>query len=93
MDSDSADQASVKEATEEKCQPVEGEAAKTNGKKQAKKGGRSKPSDFSGQEKPYVNLLKATPSGSHLIAVTGMDKNVWVFEHDGKGQLKQLSQR
>lgn len=44
-------------------------------------------------ELPFVNLLVATEDGSHLVAVTGQDKTLWVFEHDGKGKLKELSQR
>jgi tRNA (guanine-N(7)-)-methyltransferase subunit TRM82 len=89
VDPESTENATAKETTEE--QP-EGDDAKANGKKKPVKKGRSKP-DFSSQEKPYVNIMKATHSGSHLIAMTGMDKNVWVFEHDGKGQLKEVSQR
>lgn len=44
-------------------------------------------------EKPFVALMTATRSGSHLVAVTGSDKTIWVFEHDGKGTLRQLSKR
>ncbi|OTA64553.1 hypothetical protein K449DRAFT_392629 [Hypoxylon sp. EC38] len=44
-------------------------------------------------ELPFVSLLAATEDGSHLVAVTGQDKTLWVFEHDGKGTLKELSQR
>ncbi|KAI3329180.1 hypothetical protein HD806DRAFT_481939 [Xylariaceae sp. AK1471] len=44
-------------------------------------------------EPPFVILLTATEDGSHIIAVTGQDKTLWVFEHDGKGLLKEVSQR
>jgi tRNA (guanine-N(7)-)-methyltransferase subunit TRM82 len=44
-------------------------------------------------EAPFVVLLAATEDGSHVIAVTGQDKTLWVFEHDGKGSLRELSQR
>ncbi|TGJ78155.1 hypothetical protein E0Z10_g10609 [Xylaria hypoxylon] len=44
-------------------------------------------------ELPFVILLTATEDGSHVIAVTGQDKTLWVFEHDGKGSLNELSQR
>lgn len=44
-------------------------------------------------ELPFVILLAATEDGNHLVAVTGQDKTIWVFEHDGKGNLKELSQR
>lgn len=43
-------------------------------------------------ERPMVNIMTATKEGSHLIAVTS-DKSIWVFEHDGQGQLRQLSRR
>lgn len=44
-------------------------------------------------EAPFVVLLTATSDGSHVVAVTGQDKTLWVFEHDGKGSLEQVSQR
>ncbi len=28
-----------------------------------------------------------------VVAVTAHDKTIWVFEHDGAGNLKQLSER
>lgn len=43
-------------------------------------------------ERPMVIILTATADGRHLIAVTQC-KSIWVFEHDGQGQLKQLSRR
>lgn len=42
---------------------------------------------------PIITLMTATSTGSHLLAVSGHDKILWVFEHDGKGNLNQLSQR
>ncbi|PTB65343.1 hypothetical protein BBK36DRAFT_55602 [Trichoderma citrinoviride] len=44
-------------------------------------------------DRPVVTHLTSTPDGSHLVAITGHDKVIWVFEHDGNGQLKQLSKR
>ncbi|ETS86589.1 hypothetical protein PFICI_00417 [Pestalotiopsis fici W106-1] len=44
-------------------------------------------------DQPHINLLRTTSNGSHLIVVTGTDKAVWVFEHDGEGKLTELSQR
>lgn len=44
-------------------------------------------------DRPVVTHLTSTPDGSHVVAITGHDKVIWVFEHDGNGQLKQLSQR
>ncbi|KAI1426934.1 hypothetical protein F5Y12DRAFT_783718 [Xylaria sp. FL1777] len=63
----------------------------TNGKKTQKKGKtKSTPPK---PELAFVVLLTATEDGSHVIAVTGQDKTLWVFEHDGKGSLKEISQR
>lgn len=50
----------------------------------------------SGLEAPAVTVLASTTDGKHVIAVTGEDKSIRVFEHvfiDGAHQLKQLSQR
>ncbi|KAL2017489.1 hypothetical protein VTK56DRAFT_2031 [Thermocarpiscus australiensis] len=44
-------------------------------------------------ERPFIQGLYATTDGRHLLAITGSDKTIWVFEHDGAGNLKQLSQR
>ncbi|KAH6606587.1 trna methyltransferase [Trichoderma cornu-damae] len=44
-------------------------------------------------DRPVITHLTSTPNGSHLLAITGHDKAVWVFEHDGNGQLKELSRR
>lgn len=44
-------------------------------------------------EKPFVQGMYLTTDGRHLVAITGSDKTIWVFEHDGAGNLKQLSQR
>ncbi|KAI0842095.1 hypothetical protein F5Y06DRAFT_258972 [Hypoxylon sp. FL0890] len=62
--------------------------ANGNGKNKQKAESRGQQPEF-----PFVNLLAATEDGSHLVAVTGQDKTLWVFEHDGKGVLKELSQR
>jgi tRNA (guanine-N(7)-)-methyltransferase subunit TRM82 len=45
------------------------------------------------QRAPAIVTLKCTKDGNHVIAVTGEDKSIRVLEHDGKGQLRQLSQR
>ncbi|KAJ4861024.1 hypothetical protein T069G_06012 [Trichoderma breve] len=44
-------------------------------------------------DRPVITHLTSTPNGNHVVAITGHDKIIWVFEHDGNGQLKQLSQR
>lgn len=82
-------------ATDSKDQqaPAQGEA-KGDGQKKTKRGRLStRPSDYQGHEQPNVILLRTTSTGSHLIAVTGTDKTIWVFEHDGKGQLNESSHR
>lgn len=62
---------------------------KTNSNGQAKiKTGTQKPN-----ERPFIQGLYATTDSRHLVAITGSDKTIWVFEHDGAGNLKQLSQR
>ncbi|KAJ8122746.1 hypothetical protein O1611_g9763 [Lasiodiplodia mahajangana] len=61
--------------------PASGE--KKNQKKGKAKGTPPKP------EAPLVVLLKATEDGAHVVAVTGQDKTLWVFRHDGKGSLEE----
>ncbi|KAI4596103.1 tRNA (guanine-N(7)-)-methyltransferase non-catalytic subunit trm82 [Pestalotiopsis sp. 9143b] len=65
--------------------------AKGDDQKKTKKGRHL--NKLSPADQPHVNFLRTTSSGSHLVAVTGADKAVWVFEHDGKGQLTALGQR
>ncbi|SPN97112.1 related to tRNA-methyltransferase [Cephalotrichum gorgonifer] len=40
-----------------------------------------------------IILLQASADGRHIIAVSGQDKTLWVFEHDGNGTLKESSRR
>jgi tRNA (guanine-N(7)-)-methyltransferase subunit TRM82 len=65
--------------------------------KSAKKGNRRSDAIVSGLETAAVIALAATEEGRHVIAVTGEDKSIRVFEttvdDDGKQCLKQLSQR
>ncbi|CRK37272.1 hypothetical protein BN1723_004318 [Verticillium longisporum] len=44
-------------------------------------------------EQPLISHLLVTSSGSHLVAVSGHDKTIWTFEHDGRGALTLFSQR
>ncbi|KAK0673264.1 hypothetical protein QBC41DRAFT_311852 [Cercophora samala] len=64
----------------------------TNGQKKGRFHHKPQPVNLS-NEKPFINCLLTTANGSHVIAATGSDKTIWVFEHDGSGNLKQLSQR
>jgi hypothetical protein len=42
---------------------------------------------------PMVQCMSVTVDGKHVVAVTGSDKTIWVFEHDGNGLLTLISQR
>lgn len=44
-------------------------------------------------DRPVVTHMTSTTDGSQLVAVSGHDKVIWVFRHDGKGRFIQLSQR
>ncbi|KAI0125938.1 WD repeat domain-containing protein [Xylariales sp. AK1849] len=90
VDTDSAD-AAAQQITEATPAPADSQAKENGHKKKIK--GRSKSDYGSVHEQPFVNILKATPDGNHIIAVTGQDKTIWVFEHDGKGQVMVQSQR
>ncbi|KAI0537616.1 hypothetical protein GGR58DRAFT_471232 [Xylaria digitata] len=87
----SSDDVESNVGTDDKQGTLDTPGALADGKKGQKKGKAKwtppKP------ELPFVVLLTATEDGSHVIAVTGQDKTLWVFEHDGKGLLKEVSQR
>jgi tRNA (guanine-N(7)-)-methyltransferase subunit TRM82 len=75
-----------------------GQGAATNGHRADSAQGQPKGKkaalyDVPANERPFVQGLYATTDGRHLVAITGSDKTIWVFEHDGAGNLKQLSQR
>jgi tRNA (guanine-N(7)-)-methyltransferase subunit TRM82 len=91
VDSEAGVHVDPTEPTDGTANPADGKAD-GNGQKSMKKG-RAKFSDARGQEYPIINILKATPDGNHVVAVTGQDKIIWVLEHNGQGQLKELSQR
>ncbi|KAM7208037.1 hypothetical protein V8F20_001583 [Naviculisporaceae sp. PSN 640] len=65
-----------------------GAAAQNNNKPKKKGKQYTTPAD-----RPFVQGLYSTTDGRHLVAITGSDKTIWVFEHDGVGNLKLLSQR
>lgn len=63
-----------------------------------KKGRRQKGKNKEGvvsrvPDRPMVTHLTSTADGKHVLAVTGHDKTIWIFEHDGEGHLTQISQR
>lgn len=45
------------------------------------------------EDRPVINVLACTPDGCHVVTVTGVEKTIRVFEHDGIGKLKMLSER
>lgn len=73
------------------AEPNQKNGMKKDGKG-SKKGNRRSDAVASGLETPAVILLEATRDGRHVIAVTGEDKSIRVFQQD-EGYLKQLSQR
>ncbi|TLD13340.1 uncharacterized protein PgNI_03062 [Pyricularia grisea] len=67
------------------------ESTNGKGKGRPKKGSRMAapiPSDL-----PWIAILVATSDGRHLVAVSGHDKTIWTFSHDGSGNLVELSKR
>lgn len=44
-------------------------------------------------DRPLIIQITSTEDGKHVVAVSGHDKTIWTFEHDGAGRLKQLSKR
>ena len=79
---------SKRRKTDDEAEPPAAAAAKTS-KKQIQRKTRPK----SPLDSPCVVLLKSTDDGKYIVAVTGQDKTVWVLEHEGRGELKELSQR
>ncbi|KAI1176748.1 hypothetical protein F4777DRAFT_587679 [Nemania sp. FL0916] len=65
----------------------------TGGKRQKKATARGTRGMQFKPELPFVVLLTATEDGNHVLAVTGQDKTLWVFKHDGKGVLEEVSKR
>ncbi|KAL2270130.1 hypothetical protein VTJ83DRAFT_2314 [Remersonia thermophila] len=57
------------------------------------RGSKAAQYDNPANERAFLQGLYATADGRHLIAITGCDKTIWVFEHDGAGHLKELSRR
>lgn len=44
-------------------------------------------------EHHIIVILEVSADGKHVAAVSGLDKTLWMFEHDGNGALKELSKR
>ncbi|KAH8890961.1 hypothetical protein GQ53DRAFT_806917 [Thozetella sp. PMI_491] len=71
-------------------QPTGGPGQPGKKRKRGKKGEGQKQD---GEGSPIIQVLIATPDGSHIVALTGADKTIWVFQHDGAGHLNLLSSR
>ncbi|ROW16098.1 hypothetical protein VPNG_01944 [Cytospora leucostoma] len=84
---DAAHDAETEKSAGDKPAGEDGKDQKKGKKAGPRAGGLSQPS-----ERPMVIILTATSDGRHIVAVTQC-KSIWVFEHDGHGQLKQLSRR
>lgn len=83
------------ELKEEQEQSKKSEARGGKREKRANQNNRSV-AKSSGLEAPAVIALAATEDGRHVIAVTGEDKSIRVFEStegDGLQKLNQISQR
>ncbi|KAI0008539.1 hypothetical protein F4779DRAFT_618524 [Xylariaceae sp. FL0662B] len=90
LDSEGEPNAEADQAGQRDDETAEGAS---NGKGQKKPQKKPKHASRAPSELPFVILLTATEDGSYVVAVTGQDKTLWVFEHDGEGVLKELSQR
>ncbi|RCI14658.1 hypothetical protein L249_6953 [Ophiocordyceps polyrhachis-furcata BCC 54312] len=44
-------------------------------------------------DRAVVTQLTSSLDGRYVVAVSGHDKIIWVFDHDGNGNLKPLSRR
>ena len=84
------------------AEQVETEAQGNNNEQPNKPKGKSKkPKAGSGtasriprpSEMPVVAHITSAQDGKYVLAITSHDKAIWVFENNGSGHLKQLSQR
>lgn len=78
------------------AQTPEGDGQGAVGKKAKKPKGEKQKHDAvreAAAERLVVTVLEITRDRRHVVAVTGQDKTIWVFEHDGNGTLTQLSNR
>ncbi|KAF4955534.1 hypothetical protein FGADI_4508 [Fusarium gaditjirri] len=75
---------------------IKSEGKKKGGKKSKKRQNQQRAKDHNISrvpDRPVITHLTSTPDGSHILAITGHDKAIWVFENDGKGSLNQISKR
>jgi tRNA (guanine-N(7)-)-methyltransferase subunit TRM82 len=69
------------------------EAEQENGKKKKKPKSQNRILAIKLQDRPLISLLTSSPDESHIIAVSGHDKSIFVLENCGQGVLNLLSQR
>ncbi|KFA61450.1 hypothetical protein S40285_03437 [Stachybotrys chlorohalonatus IBT 40285] len=73
---------------------TKGQGEKKNKKnKKTKQGGEKKTTVSRVPDRPVITHLVGTSDGKHLVVITGHDKTIWVFDHDGKGNISQFSKR
>ncbi|KAI5465920.1 hypothetical protein BGZ63DRAFT_348688 [Mariannaea sp. PMI_226] len=88
--------------TQQDSNPAEGSENQNDGGKEKQKGKKSKNRQNNEKRKepqmrvpdrPVITHMTSTSDGAHLLAITGHDKVIWVFKHDGNGIITQLSRR
>jgi tRNA (guanine-N(7)-)-methyltransferase subunit TRM82 len=78
------------------AEEVKAEGKKKGGKKSKDRRNQQRPKEHNISrvpDRPVVTHLTSTSDGSHVLAITGHDKAIWVFECDERGSLKELSKR
>jgi tRNA (guanine-N(7)-)-methyltransferase subunit TRM82 len=72
------------------------EGKKKGGKKSKDRRNQQRPKEHNISrvpDRPVVTHITSSPDDSHILAITGHDKAIWVFESGEKGVLNQLSKR
>lgn len=83
-------------ATQDKDDAQNDGEGKGKGRGKKKKKGRSEDQEHQlarAPDRPVITQVTSSADGRHVLAVSGHDKAIWVFEHDGQGRLTLLSQR
>jgi tRNA (guanine-N(7)-)-methyltransferase subunit TRM82 len=78
------------------AEEVKPEVKKKGGKKSKDRRNQQKPKEHNISrvpDRPVITHMTSTPDGSHILAITGHDKAIWVFESGEKGSLNQPSKR
>ncbi|RGP81528.1 hypothetical protein FLONG3_260 [Fusarium longipes] len=75
---------------------VKPEGKKRGGKKSKDRRNQQRPKEHNISrvpDRPVITHLTSTPNGTHILAISGHDKAIWVFESGEKGALNQISKR